>query len=116
MTNFLLVHKKNDTFLGGTDKPPSYIYISFRVVVGEHDVSNDFDGQSRLSVARWESHPNYNSYTYDNDYAIITLEDTDEIIWNERVQPICLPNVTRVSQDDNKNTIRKLDSEFRFHM
>ena len=92
------------------------ISIFSRVVVGEHDVSNDYDGQSRLSVARWESHPNYNSHTYDNDYAIITLEDTDEIIWNERVQPICLPNVTRVSQDDNKNTIRKLDSEFRFHM
>lgn len=64
----------------------------FKVVVGEHSISDEFDGQSRLSPKTWEDHPDYNENTYDNDYAIITLDDNDEITWTDRVQPICLPD------------------------
>ena len=42
----------------------------------------------------WESHPDYNPYTLDYDYAIVTLRHP--LSWRDKVKPICLPTPTEV--------------------
>jgi len=65
---------------------------SFRVHVGEHDVTAD-DGEQRIDVAEWISHPNYNAASFESDFALIRL--VQEVQFSETVVPICLPNPGR---------------------
>merc|ERR1712130_718766 len=84
----------------------------FQVVVGEHDITRG-DGEQRVDVASWVSHPNYNSNNnpftvlinclllpvfassssscriWDHDIAIITLAQPVE--FSDSVAPVCLP-------------------------
>jgi len=60
----------------------------FKVVVGDHDVTQG-DGEQRVSVASWTSHPNYNSNNQDHDIAIIQL--AEPVQFSDSVAPVCLP-------------------------
>lgn len=72
-------------------KPSGHkINLCFRVVVGEHDVTDASDGQMRFTPEKWISHPDYSSSTLENDFAIIILNSP--ITWSDKVMPICLPS------------------------
>merc|ERR1712130_656760 len=60
----------------------------FKVVVGDYDVTQG-DGEQRVSVASWTSHPNYNSNNQDHDIAIIQL--AEPVQFSDSVAPVCLP-------------------------
>ena len=66
---------------------------SFRVVVGEHDVTRE-DGQQSLEPESWIIHPQYangqGDARFDNDFAIIKLKTA--ISFSARVRPVCLPD------------------------
>ena len=60
----------------------------FLVHVGEHDVTIA-DGEQKIRPSSFISHPQYNSGTYDNDFAIITL--SREVTFSRTIMPVCLP-------------------------
>merc|ERR1711910_285720 len=60
---------------------------SIRVLLGEHSIAHsDFN---RVDVAEIINHPNYNSQTTDNDYAILRL--SSPVAFTNEVSPACLP-------------------------
>ena len=60
---------------------------SIRVLLGEHSIADsDFN---RVDVAEIINHPNYNSQTTDNDYAILRL--SQPVAFTNEVSPACLP-------------------------
>ncbi|XP_013138324.1 PREDICTED: venom serine protease-like [Papilio polytes] len=60
------------------------------VVVGEHDVNvGDSPATQGFRVIDIRIHPLYNLSTYDNDIAILTLQQ--DIAFSDRVGPVCLP-------------------------
>jgi len=57
------------------------------VILGEHNIADsDFN---RVDVAEIISHPNYDSGTVDNDYAILRL--ANPVSFTNEVSPACLP-------------------------
>jgi trypsin len=60
---------------------------SIAVILGEHNIADsDFN---RVNVAEIINHPEYNSGTTDNDYAILRLESP--VTFTNEVSPACLP-------------------------
>jgi len=60
---------------------------NMRVLVGEHNTADDvFD---RVDIAEIIRHPNYDSQTIDNDYAILRL--ANPVNFTNQVRPACLP-------------------------
>ena len=60
---------------------------SIRVILGEHNIADsDFN---RVDVAEIINHPDYNSQTIDNDYAILRLKNP--VNFTNEVSPACLP-------------------------
>merc|ERR1711881_394328 len=60
---------------------------SIRVLLGEHSIADsDFN---RVDVAEIINHPNYNSQTTDNDYALLRL--SSPVAFTNEVSPACLP-------------------------
>merc|ERR1712032_350163 len=60
---------------------------SIRVILGEHNIADsDFN---RVDVAEIINHPNYDSRTTDNDYAILRL--ANPVTFTNEVSPACLP-------------------------
>merc|ERR1711881_625572 len=60
---------------------------SIRVLLGEHSIADsDFN---RVDVAEIINHPNYNSQTTDNGYAILRL--SSPVAFTNEVSPACLP-------------------------
>ena len=41
--------------------------------MGEHDYTDPGDGQVTVTPSSWLSHPAYDPYTQDNDFALIKL-------------------------------------------
>ena len=41
--------------------------------MGEHDYTDPDDGQVTVTPGSWLSHPSYDPYTQDNDFALIKL-------------------------------------------
>ena len=41
--------------------------------MGEHDYTDSTDGQISVTPSSWLSHPDYDSSTFDNDFAIVKL-------------------------------------------
>merc|ERR1711934_878441 len=65
------------------DEKPKWI----RVLLGEHNIADsDFN---RVDVAEIINHPDYNSGTIDNDYAILRLKNP--VNFTNEVSPACLP-------------------------
>merc|ERR1719458_1120212 len=60
---------------------------SIAVILGEHNIADsDFN---RVNVAEIINHPEYNSGTTDNDYAILRL--ANPVTFTNEVSPACLP-------------------------
>ena len=60
---------------------------SIRVLLGEHNIAdNEFN---RVDVAEIINHPDYDSQTTDNDYAILRLANA--VTFTNEVSPACLP-------------------------
>jgi len=59
------------------------------VVLGEHNVQDSNDGQKIYRVCGRKEHPNYNSRSEDNDFAILTL--CDRVTFTKAISPACLP-------------------------
>ena len=60
---------------------------SIRVLLGEHNIADSV--YNRVDVAEIINHPNFNSETLDNDYAILRL--ANPIDFTIEVSPACLP-------------------------
>ena len=60
---------------------------SIRVIIGEHNIADSV--YNRVNVAEIINHPNYNSQTLDNDYAILRL--ANPVTFTMEVSPACLP-------------------------
>ena len=64
------------------------------VLLGEHIIGDDADGATpkQFKIANVTKHENYNSRSYDNDIAIIELEE--EVTFNKGIEPACLPSTS----------------------
>jgi len=71
-------------------------------VVGEHDISTS-DGEQRINIAQWIDHPSYAALSFDNDFAIITLETP--VTFSEKVYPICLPASSPATYEDKDSIV-----------
>jgi len=72
------------------------------VVLGEHSLSDDSDGQQRVRVCSVTDHPQYNAATTDYDFSILTL--CDPVTFATDVAPVCLPSTSNYA-DDNVNAV-----------
>ena len=76
------------------------------VAVGEHNKFELDQGQRFEKVCNITIHPRYDAdpKTPDYDFGILTL--CEEIIWSNKVSPVCLPNRSgRGSMYENKNAV-----------
>ena len=58
------------------------------VIVGEHSTTSSSDG-TRHTKCRFENHPQYDDYTINNDFAVVTLSQPVDI--GTRANYACLP-------------------------
>ena len=60
--------------------------------MGEHVLGDDDDGADpiEMKIAKKKLHENYGGRSFDNDIAILTLED-DLPSFDEKIAPVCLP-------------------------
>jgi len=68
----------------------------FKVVIGEHDTTKN-DGEEIVDVCNIKMHPNYDSDTVENDFAVLTL--CKPLTWTDEVSPVCLPGQSGSSYD-----------------
>ncbi|XP_062848874.1 chymotrypsin A-like [Trichomycterus rosablanca] len=61
---------------------------SHRVILGEHDRSSNAENIQVMKIEKVIRHPNYNSYTINNDVTVIKLASPAQI--NARVSPVCM--------------------------
>ncbi|KAK5602830.1 hypothetical protein CRENBAI_025103 [Crenichthys baileyi] len=64
------------------------VQTSDRVILGEHDRSSNAESIQVISPGRVFRHPQYNSYTNNNDITLIKLSSPAQL--NMRVSPVCL--------------------------
>ncbi|KAK7944311.1 hypothetical protein WMY93_000039 [Mugilogobius chulae] len=64
------------------------VRTSHRVVLGEHDRSSNSEQIQVMNVGQVFKHPNYNSYTINNDILLIKLATPAQL--NARVSPVCV--------------------------
>ncbi|XP_054877062.1 chymotrypsin A-like [Poeciliopsis prolifica] len=64
------------------------VRTSHRVVLGEHDRSSNAESVQVISPSQVFRHPQYNSYTINNDITLIKLSSPAQL--NMRVSPVCL--------------------------
>jgi trypsin len=76
----------------------------FEIMVGEHDANSAEDG-TRHAVCGTTSHPNYDSGSTNNDYAIVRLTTAVEL--GGRAVPACLPDTSFAGSflDDKTMTV-----------
>ena len=60
-----------------------------QVVLGEHNLGVREASEQVFSVAKWISHPRYNSRTFANDVALIKLNRP--VAFSNVISPVCLP-------------------------
>ena len=68
------------------------------VVVGEHDVDDDSDGQQEVAVLEKIEHPDYNYDDNSADFALLVL--SEPVTWRREVQPVCLPGLEAGSYEN----------------
>ncbi|KAG7269792.1 hypothetical protein CRUP_033838 [Coryphaenoides rupestris] len=57
--------------------------------MGQHNQRQEGTTEVRRAVKRVIPHPYYNSYTYDNDIALMEL--ASDVAYSDYIRPICLP-------------------------
>ena len=75
------------------------------VRLGEHQIGSETDGASPidLAVRNKTLHPDYNPRNFDNDVAILTLNES--VTFTEKISPICMPSVDILAESgDSKFT------------
>ena len=76
-----------------------YTGSDISIVVGEHNVDDDSDGQEVVAVEKKIEHPDYNPSLYnDADFALLVL--TEPVTWRREVQPVCLPGLEAGSYEN----------------
>jgi len=68
------------------------------VLLGEHDLTLN-DGEKKYRVCSVKNHPNYDSYTVNYDYAVLTLCESVE--FTEDISPACLPTSSSTNYDSS---------------
>ncbi|XP_052003142.1 chymotrypsin A-like [Xyrauchen texanus] len=68
------------------------VRTSHRVILGEHDRSSNAEAIQTMSVGQVFKHPNYNSFTINNDITLIKLASPAQI--GTQVSPVCLPETS----------------------
>ncbi|XP_028813498.1 chymotrypsin A-like [Denticeps clupeoides] len=63
---------------------------SDRVILGEHDRSSNSENIQTLSIGKVFKHPQYNSYTIENDITLIKLATPARL--SAQVSPVCVAN------------------------
>ncbi|XP_068207129.1 serine protease filzig-like [Palaemon carinicauda] len=67
-------------------------YESVDLILGDHDISSNTEAVStQLLAQRIKIHPQYDSTTLANDISLIEM--SEEVTFNSRILPVCLPNV-----------------------
>jgi len=59
------------------------------VVLGEHNVKDNNDGQKVVRVCNVKEHEGYNTQTLDKDFSMLTL--CESVQFTKAIQPACLP-------------------------
>lgn len=72
------------TDMWGTPKPGDY-----SLIIGTTDRRQKEPYQKKVKIDRIQGHENFDSRTYENDIALLTL--TEEISFNQDVRPMCMP-------------------------
>ena len=67
--------------------------MQVKVYVADHHNGDDDEHDFIADVSVITNHPNYNSNTVDNDFAILTL--SEELTFTDKVSPACMPDVSR---------------------
>eukprot|EP00092_Neocalanus_flemingeri_P023721 GFUD01025728.1.p1 GENE.GFUD01025728.1~~GFUD01025728.1.p1 ORF type:complete len:467 (-),score=127.36 GFUD01025728.1:886-2091(-) len=75
---------------------------SIVVVVGEHDWTIN-DGQQRFSVCAKVQHPNWDDWTFEFDFSILTL--CNDITFRKEASPVCLPTQAGSWYDNVVSTV-----------
>ncbi|CAG00821.1 unnamed protein product [Tetraodon nigroviridis] len=70
------------------------VRTSHRVILGEHDRSSNNENIQVMQVGQVFKHPNYNSYTINNDITLIKLASPAQL--NIRVSPVCVAETSDV--------------------
>ena len=72
------------------------------------------DGEQKIGVRRQTKHPQYNSNTQDNDFAVIELSTRPDK-FSDSIMPICLPNVvtteSQIQQDGERLPLAALQHQ-----
>merc|ERR1711974_516832 len=76
-----------------------------QVLLGEHDYWDDNDGQVRMAITEIINHPNYDSNTVDNDFALLRMADRINWAANPNIRPACLPEYTAGDYDQWMSTV-----------
>lgn len=66
-----------------------FIFFSIKVLLGEHNVQQSYDGAFKAGVTKITVHPDYNSNTMDHDFALVRL--AQPVQFSSSVRPVCLP-------------------------
>ena len=83
------------------------------VRLGEQRIGSEMDGASPidLAVRKKTLHPDYNPRTFDNDIAILTLNES--VTFTEKViSPICMPSLDFLAVAESGDSKFTKDSKF----
>ena len=70
--------------------------------IGEHDTTR-YDGEEKIRVSGFTTHPSYNLQTTDNDFAIIQL--VRAVKFSPTIMPVCLPSPNNNKYDSVVATV-----------
>jgi len=73
---------------------------NFQIVVGQHSKKRPDKYTKKHNVAKIINHPRWNPQTLEHDIAVIKL--SEDIQFNDAVQPICLPQSNWIYADGGK--------------
>ena len=84
----------NDRFVLTAAHCDEYPLQTIEVLLGEHDhTQTDESVELRVAAKSFKRHPNYDSYSVDNDFALIELKHPVDFACHEHIRPACLPTV-----------------------
>ncbi len=76
-----------------------YSASQISVVVGEHDVDDNNDGQQLVAVLEKIEYPDYDDYgKFEADFALLVM--SEPVTWRREVQPVCLPGLEAGSYEN----------------